>query len=112
MSKAKGSSGGVRNPPPKFPFARLGCNAFTDFIMQSARFFSFLEQTWTVGAAKDDETKILHSKISTAFGLRRQKNWFKRVTRLITLRLISRTGYFWLIFGIKTKNISSPGCLE
>lgn len=45
LSSANGSSGGVRNPPPKSPLAKLGCKALTDLMIQFARFFSFLEQT-------------------------------------------------------------------
>lgn len=47
LSKANGSIGGMLNPGPKFPLARLGCSNFTDLMMQSAKFLSFLEHTWT-----------------------------------------------------------------
>lgn len=67
---ANGSIGGILKPGPKFPWAKLGWSSFTDRIIQSAKFLSLREQTFTVEAEEKRIPNLHSEKINSIFEIK------------------------------------------
>lgn len=67
---ANGSIGGILKPGPKLPWAKLGWSSFTDRIIQSAKFLSLREQTFTVEAEEKRIPNLHSEKINSIFEIK------------------------------------------